>query len=288
MRKKSQGFSLLEILISIICFSVGLLGLARYEILTIKANAKLSQQSQAINQSINRASSQQGFSLLEILIASVIGFIIMAAVLSLYVQFKDNFNYQQAQSDLLERGQTTSYLLRRVIQQAGDMGCARTTGDYLKVTNFANSKSGTQALEVRHVGTERVPLAQMGTGLKSGKWSVSDCLHREEVMLTANNHPPLSYQYRDIATLSPLRIETYFVRDSGRENQKGEKIYSLYVNDALSHHTDELIPGVTDLKIQINNQQQVRVDLTLTSIESVAKQGLLKQTWQIKEPLRHG
>lgn len=59
----------------------------------------------------------------------------------------------------------------------------------------------------------------------------------------------LSKAYNDKATLMLFRASTYFVADSGRTNDAGGTIYSLFRTD-VNGNTVELIEGIEDMQIQ--------------------------------------
>lgn len=78
---------------------------------------------------------QRGVTLIELMIAMVIGFLLVGAVMSLYFNMRSSFRYQETFSRVQENGRFSMDMLARDIRMAGYNGC----GD---ITDFANVVNG--------------------------------------------------------------------------------------------------------------------------------------------------
>lgn len=67
----------------------------------------------------------QGASLVELLIASSLGLIIIAGLVRLYLQQQAAFQYETGLARIQENGRIADYLLRQDVRSAGYMGCAQ-------------------------------------------------------------------------------------------------------------------------------------------------------------------
>ncbi len=79
--------------------------------------------------------SQRGFTIVEIMVAMLLGLILMAGVVSLMIGNKRSFNEQTEMSRLQENARFAIEFLTRDIRMAGYVGCSH---DITKVTNHLN------------------------------------------------------------------------------------------------------------------------------------------------------
>lgn len=68
---------------------------------------------------ISQSKSQAGFSLIELMIASLIGLITIAGILSVFVASGNHYKLSQAQADVQQNGQFVLRRIKRDIQRAG-------------------------------------------------------------------------------------------------------------------------------------------------------------------------
>lgn len=80
---------------------------------------------------------QQGFSLVELMVAIVLGLILVAGVIELFVNNRQVYRVQDAQSRLQENGRYAIKILSQSIERAGYLGCA--TRSALNITNVLNT-----------------------------------------------------------------------------------------------------------------------------------------------------
>ena len=67
--------------------------------------------------------SQRGFTLIELMISLVIGLLLSAAIVKIYVDTSQIYKFQNAVSEVQENGRFASAFLRRATRLAGNFGC---------------------------------------------------------------------------------------------------------------------------------------------------------------------
>ncbi|THK41059.1 prepilin-type N-terminal cleavage/methylation domain-containing protein [Methylophaga sp. SB9B] len=80
---------------------------------------------------------QQGLSLVELMIAIVLGLILVAGVIELFVNNRQVYRVQDAQSRLQENGRYAMKVITQSIERAGYLGCA--TRSALNINNILNT-----------------------------------------------------------------------------------------------------------------------------------------------------
>ena len=70
--------------------------------------------------------SQRGFTLIELMISLVIGLLLSAAIVKIYVDTSQIYKFQNAVSEVQENGRFASAFLRRTARLAGNFGCDAT------------------------------------------------------------------------------------------------------------------------------------------------------------------
>lgn len=82
---------------------------------------------------------QQGLSLVELMVAIVLGLILVAGVIELFVNNRQVYRVQDAQSRLQENGRYAMKVLTQSIERAGYLGCA--TRSALNINNILNNSN---------------------------------------------------------------------------------------------------------------------------------------------------
>lgn len=77
--------------------------------------------------------SQKGLSLIELMVAMLIGLILIAGIGNIFIDSKRTYSFQQGLARIQENGRMALEFLGRDIRMAGYMGCA--SGEYSSVTN---------------------------------------------------------------------------------------------------------------------------------------------------------
>ncbi|MDO8825285.1 PilW family protein [Methylophaga sp.] len=80
---------------------------------------------------------QQGLSLVELMVAIVLGLILVAGIIELFVNNRQVYRVQDAQSRLQENGRYAMTVLTQSIERAGYLGCA--TRSALNINNMLNT-----------------------------------------------------------------------------------------------------------------------------------------------------
>lgn len=81
---------------------------------------------------------QKGLSLVELMIAIMLGLILLTGVMQVFLSSKNVYSSQQALSRIQETGRMAMEFLSRDIRMAGFMGCA-SRGESFKITNMLNT-----------------------------------------------------------------------------------------------------------------------------------------------------
>jgi type IV pilus assembly protein PilW len=84
-------------------------------------------------------SSQKGLSLIELMVAMVVGLLLVAGVSKIFLEGKKTYSFQQSLARIQENGRMALEFLGRDIRMAGYTGCA--SGDYSSMTNTLNSST---------------------------------------------------------------------------------------------------------------------------------------------------
>lgn len=83
--------------------------------------------------------SQKGLSLVELMVAMLIGLFLISGVVKIFVDSKKTYSFQQSLARIQENGRMALEFLGRDIRMAGYAGCA--SGDYSSVTNTLNNSN---------------------------------------------------------------------------------------------------------------------------------------------------
>lgn len=98
-------------------------------------------------QRARRASAQRGFSLIELMVAAIIGIIILGVVASLYIANRKVFQFQESYSRLQEAGRYTMDALGGDMRAASYAGC----GALAEATNPSNLLNPSLHEEIRNI-----------------------------------------------------------------------------------------------------------------------------------------
>lgn len=82
---------------------------------------------------------QEGLSLVELMVAMLIGLFLISGVVKIFVDSKKTYSFQQSLARIQENGRMALEFLGRDIRMAGYAGCA--SGDYSSVTNTLNDSN---------------------------------------------------------------------------------------------------------------------------------------------------
>lgn len=88
--------------------------------------------------------ASRGLSLVELMIAMLVGLLLTAAVIQIFISSKNTFRMQESMARLQENGRFAVSYLANDIRMAGYMGCANI--DRITVNNIAETSSGVPAV----------------------------------------------------------------------------------------------------------------------------------------------
>lgn len=229
--------------------------------------------------------TQSGLSLIELMVALVIGLLLTLGVLQVYMSGRDVYRMQESISHLQESGRYTLSLLARDIREAGFIGCLAidwagvddpngTGVDFDQTTVFDGTTGADGApdtLRIRSTQPFNAALADVvfaeattfavedNVQLAAGEvFVISDCRNAE--LFVAENDVddgtfieatlPLANSYfaDAMGALYRYRDVEYSVANTGRFTANNRPISALFVNRGAG--AEELVEGVENLKIQ--------------------------------------
>lgn len=159
---------------------------------------------------------QNGFSLLEIVIALFLSSLLMITLTRVYLNVKVNYRFQEKFASFQEEGRFITALLTKRIHRADDTSCMK----------FSKS---IKSMMVIH-GYSAVQLPQDTTAEKNtDAMMIGECLWYQ--------------QHQQFVRM------LYFIGDTGRKNKKGKSILALY-QKPFKGRREELVSHIANMKIQ--------------------------------------
>lgn len=314
--KADSGTSLLEVLISMSLFSFFALQTLAF---CLKLH-NLTRQSLYDTRNVIIAESrhQQGFSLVELMIALALSLILSLAFIQTILITKNIYRKQEGLARIQENARSIHHIIGDAISRTGAIGCNRMSDEMgvvihpgvnikrLGLQPFSELEPNrSDSLWIKYT-TKGYPLAVPSTGEKGyfvihGKpnWKenrvliLSDCRHAEIFRLAENTkvikrglsevafkHTAGTYKYDTSAQIARLRSVLFYVAKTHRVNQYNEPIFALYSKD-YNGKTQERVEGVEAMKVEYK-PQSIRIEFLLSSVEPVkSEQGesVLRQWW---------
>ena len=230
---------------------------------------------------IRNTYSQRGFSIVELMVATAVGLALMAGVTHVYVGSKSTYRVQEGLSRVQENGRFALELLGRKIRMAGYQGCANpklvapsnlilnpppeavfdlstvVTGyDNVAAGNSfgsAGAKAGTDVIEIKGASASSMQLVGnmaadhanlQSTNVSTGSGDKITISHSS----SGNTTNRLSKPYLENAFTLKQEFSILYIMDTGRTNQAGAPIYSLYETD-IKGVEREFISNVDDMQL---------------------------------------
>jgi type IV pilus assembly protein PilW len=273
------------------------------------------------------AHAQRGFSIVELMVATAIGLVLLAGVTHIFASSKATYRIQEGLSRVQENGRFALELMGRKIRMAGYQGCANLrfltpsniistpppegVFDLNAVVNGVDNvvagnaygstgaRPGTDVLIVRGASSAAAQLtgnltsdnANIQLDINSESYTngdylfITDCetadIFEASSVSTAsgkitiahannvNTTNRLSKAYLDDAFLLKFETSTLYIMDSGRTNQRGTSIYSLYETDIYGNER-EFISGVDDMQITYGFDTSPSLDGTVDEYRDAA------------------
>lgn len=227
-----------------------------------------------------RRNPLKGLTLLELMLALAISFLIFDALLTIYLSAQKNQSMQAALNSIQENAEIAAQFLRQDIQQAGYRGCARLregfpVADTLTVTNriFGTNNSVT----VRHASAQSGILLEnmsdnsiinTASAFKAGEVVlISNCSNAEIFKIKkvsgVNNQKifsetPLTQRYDKNSEISNFEINTYFIAATDRKTIDGKTVMALYRQN-INNRKTELVEGIDNMQITYDIDQSGEV-----------------------------
>lgn len=160
-----------------------------------------------------------GFTLLELLVASALSIVLMGGLITIYLSIKTNNNLQQALTNLQESGRFALYILNQRIRVAGLVNCK----------NKSDPVDQDQAI----IGYDSSNLPyELQDQVESGTDAVviNSCSDNSSISLNTQ-----------------LTQMAYFIGDTYRKNSQGQRILALF-QKPLNGDRIELVQGVEQMQ----------------------------------------
>jgi type IV pilus assembly protein PilW len=228
-------------------------------------------------------SREQGFSLIELMIAISLSLFLSVGIINIFIYSKNIYQLIQSLKTIPIKARLAFHLLSHDIRMAGFIGCVPLND----VLSFNNHLSGDTSLVVWHKGdtTANLSLPKLARyqkdsdailiqfldpntfPIKEAKFNhivladkvvfrpkdvllISDCQHAE---LIHWNNIHLTYHYQMDSEIGLFNKIIYYIADTGRINEIGQRIYALYrrnLNQSFYKPT-ELIEGIKRMSIKL-------------------------------------
>ena len=226
----------------------------------------------------------RGFSLIELMISSVLSLLLLAVAIKLYQNHQATYRYQEGLARMQENARMAMHMLYTGIQAAGYVGCGRI--DNIQ-TNLASKKliapdkiigsyksneilPDSDAIFIRHMNTQAIQITaklnrndtilfiKPDKGLKQDdNIIIADCTQMQTTKIIEQTSkqvritPELQYSFSSQAQIGRLTESRFYLADTERINSMGQPIFSLYWMDVSRHKlASEVIEGVEKMKIR--------------------------------------
>lgn len=208
-----------------------------------------------------------GLTLIECMLALLLSSIIFSGILTLALTLKKNMALQMAWMSIQDNSRTSMQLLQHAIRAAGYRGCSSLPIGSVEPYHHPNG----DGITIRSVDTANVTLINTMsdnhtlhlTGSTTFKNTdnlvITDCTTTEMFNMRSQStksdgstmvltEEPLNHRYPIHSEVSRLRVDSYYIAKTTRENANGTPVYALYHEDSHARKS-ELVEGVDDMKI---------------------------------------
>ena len=244
-----------------------------------------------INKNMKKNRSQEGFSIIELLVAVTLGLFLMTALVEVLLSGNQSFASANHFSRLQENGRTATGMIVTDLKRAGYMGgnsdikeisgtdalANPTAGCVLADTTWGRMSTGNIfGLNDTNTGYACIPDASYLRGdiltlRLASPWQVTGALNANQIYLRTSmfegrvfkgsDETDIANQVTDMPqSMHELLSYSYYIGDSGR-SCSGAAVPSLFrvrMGPAGLPVTDELLPGVEHFQVQygVNGQYQ--------------------------------
>ena len=242
--------------------------------------------------------SSKGLTLIEFIIGSSLGLIIIAGLSSFYLKQKDDYLFQQKISRTQENGRLAIHLLQDDIREAGYIGCPKLNSTLSINNNYASTNSLISPKNRIYGTKDSVSIRKMSgpvSYLTSDMSSRSQLIlpkvpkfKKDEILLISNCQNVELFRIEKIATKNGFQIITastelhhsynkyalvglftntkFFVNKTKRIDSKSDPVYALYSEtkakgDKQNPSDQELVPGIKKIELSYGVQKNQSQDL---------------------------
>lgn len=245
-------------------------------------------------------SVEQGYSLIELLIAISLALFLSAGVISIFIHSKATYYLTQQLTNIETNARSAFHALSWDIHMAGLIGCMRLadfsplhtnlslnsslvvwhkgyTTAKMALPNLHRIQTNSDVILVQRLNPNTIPVSfAQGSQISLLKRAIfkpnnmvliSDCQHAEAFRW---GQVKLSYNYLE-SELGFLDKIIYYIGDTGRISESGRPLYALYRRNLnkSSHKPIELVEGVERMSIRLGIKNLINGNLFYENADKV-------------------
>lgn len=226
---------------------------------------------------------EQGYSLLELLIAITLALFLSAGMINIFIHSKDTYRLTHSLNRIRTNARIAFSALSRDIHMAGLIGCISlidflplhtdlspdsnlvvwhkgNTTAKLALPNLKRIQTNSDIILIQSMNPNTIPvkfakgsqiyLMRRAIFRPNDSLLISDCQHAEAFHW---GHINLSYSYSVDSELGFLDKIIYYIGDTGRISETGERIYALYRRNLNkpSNKPIELVEDIENMSIRL-------------------------------------
>jgi len=245
---------------------------------------------------------QTGLSFIEMMMTIIISMLLISYLSGMYLSAEKNSTMQIALNTIKENSQISSQIFRKVISQAGHIGCTRFTKNFHinnhtdlsftstdKMTYYINDNQSS-GLTIKNLSIENnVVLKDMRSdsiiysssemSVKTGEvlaisnckvidmFIVKDISQLDDGTQKITTNEPLSQRYKKGSEIRKFESYSYYIADTGRSDSHNTSINALYVIDE-NQSKNELLEGIQHMQVDIDDKKGgVKIVLTFKTYD---------------------
>jgi type IV pilus assembly protein PilW len=213
---------------------------------------------------------EQGYSLLELLVALTLALFLSSGMVSIFIQSKHIYQLTQNLNEIQINARTAINALSHDIRMAGLIGCVRLidflprhshlTTAKLALPKLARYRQDSDIILIQSMNPNTIPIRFAKAGnislmnrvafAPNDSLLISDCQHAEVFNW---GHKNLKYIYQLGSELGFFDKIIYYIADTGRISETGQDIYALYrrnLNRSVKKPI-ELVEGIEKMSIRL-------------------------------------
>lgn len=229
----------------------------------------------------------QGYTLVEVMIALAISAIVMSVLISLYLASYERYRLQHALMHHQEQALNAIDIVKTAIQRAGYIGCAKLTDTFpiqsyqqYSISPQTQLTGNQESFTVRYaewpaavlmtaMQNDSVMTTDNAARVSKGNIAlIADC-ERAEIFAVASVYrvrdhqlivstQPLHHRFGAGAEVSRFVINTYWIRPGARKDKQGVAVPALALRD-IHHQVTELVEQVARMQVIYTQRNGVAV-----------------------------